>query len=84
MHAHPFQSSAGDHQFVGVMPTCTIDLHDDEVLRERLADMLKEEIHHGGIDAISSACAGYVGFPFQKWLILLFISAVSRSCGMNI
>src|SRR5215469_15226436 len=29
------------------MPTCLIDLHDNEVLRERSAHLLQEESHHG-------------------------------------
>jgi len=33
--------------------------------------------------APSSRCVGYMGYPFQKWTFLLFISAVSRSCGMH-
>src|SRR5260370_4039176 len=36
----------GDHQLVRMMPACPIDLHDHEVLREGLAHMLQEEIHH--------------------------------------
>jgi ATPase subunit of ABC transporter with duplicated ATPase domains len=30
-----------------------------------------------------NGCVGYMGYPFQKWTFLLFISAVSRSCGMH-
>src|SRR5260370_33487347 len=37
-----------DDQVVRAVPGSPIDLHDDEELRERLADMLQEEIHHGG------------------------------------
>src|SRR2546426_10728908 len=33
---------------MSVMPACPIDLHDDEVLGEGLADLLEEEIHHSG------------------------------------
>ncbi len=35
-------------QVLGTVPACLIDLHDDEVLRESLADLFQEEIHHGG------------------------------------
>jgi hypothetical protein len=45
--------SGGVPQLGRVMPACPIDLHDDEALRECLAHMLQEEIHHGGIRAIS-------------------------------
>ncbi len=28
-------------------------------------------------------CGGYFGHPFTKWMILLLISAFSRSCGIH-
>jgi hypothetical protein len=31
----------------------------------------------------ASSCAGYLAHPFVKWMVLLFISAVSRSCGIH-
>src|SRR5260370_32359636 len=34
-------------QIFRVMPACLINLHDDEILREGLAHLLQEEIHHG-------------------------------------
>src|SRR5215469_6935559 len=42
-------NSGGDHQFVGMMPACPIDLHHNEVLRKGPAHMREEERHHGGI-----------------------------------
>src|SRR5437660_9082525 len=39
--------SGGNDQLMSVMPAGPINLHDDEVLGEGLADLLEEEIHHG-------------------------------------
>jgi hypothetical protein len=36
-----------------------------------------------GIAELLNACAGYLAHPFVKWMVLLFISAVSRSCGIH-
>jgi GAF domain-containing protein len=49
------------------------------------------EEHAAGVSLIdcllselkSYTCAGYLAHPFVKWMVLLFISAVSRSCGMH-
>jgi hypothetical protein len=41
----------GNDQFARAMPPGLIDLHDDEIVRERLADRFEKEIHHGSVGA---------------------------------
>src|SRR5215469_17396128 len=37
------------HQILGTVPSCSIVLHDEKIVGKGVADMLQEQIHHGGV-----------------------------------